>query len=69
MNILTERFRQRRALTGRAVLIWFLLFFGITVAVNATFAYVAFASWPGLSLPDGKERTGSYNRPDVGRNH
>jgi nitrogen fixation protein FixH len=65
MNVLNERLPQGRVLTGRAVLAWLLLFFGLTIAVNVTFAYFAFASWPGLSLPDGKERLGSYNRPDL----
>jgi nitrogen fixation protein FixH len=68
MTILNERLKQRRALTGRAVLAWFVLFFGLTIAVNVTFAYLALVSWPGLSLPDGQERVGSYNRPDFSGN-
>ncbi len=35
-------------ITGRMVLIGFIAFFGLIIVVNATFAYFAVDSWPGL---------------------
>lgn len=39
----------RGQITGRKVLVGLLAFFGVVFAVNGTFVYFAFASWPGLS--------------------
>lgn len=49
-------------LTGRHVLITTLAFFGIVIAVNVAFVYVALSSWTGLTDHD-SYRTGlSWNR-------
>lgn len=50
MTATSEAPRPGRPLTGRAVLIWLLAFFGITFAVNGVFIYLALSTFPGLEV-------------------
>ena len=50
-----------RPLTGRAVLWMLIAFFGVIFAVNGTFAYLAIATWPGLSRTDSYQAGLHYN--------
>ncbi|MBT3658429.1 MAG: FixH family protein [Rhodospirillaceae bacterium] len=49
-------------ITGRKVLIAMLSFFGVIIAVNATFVYFALQSWPGLAVDKAFERGRDYNQ-------
>ncbi|MBT3558287.1 MAG: FixH family protein [Rhodospirillales bacterium] len=49
-------------ITGRKVLIWFLMFFGVIFAVNGTFFYFAMESWPGLVTEHPYENGLAYNQ-------
>lgn len=51
-----------RPLTGRTVLIWLVVFFGLIAAVNGIFIFFALESWPGLSQQDPYKAGIDYNR-------
>lgn len=51
-----------RPLTGRAVLVWLLGFFGLVFIVNGVFIYYAERSFPGLSADNAYEAGLDYNR-------
>jgi len=46
----TTQEQGRRRLTGRAVLVWLFVFFGVTFAVNGAFVYFAISTFPGLEV-------------------
>lgn len=52
----------RRPITGKTVLIWLVAFFGIIIAVNLFFVYVALESWPGLTTSHAYEDGIAYNK-------
>ncbi len=52
---------QVRKLTGRHVLFAMLAFFGVIIAVNGTFVYLALNSWTGLSTENAYQRGVDYN--------
>ena len=51
-----------RPITGRMVLTWLLIFFGVIIAVNGAFVYFALNSWPGLSTEQAYEDGLAYNK-------
>jgi len=51
-----------RPITGRMVLTWLLMFFGVIIAVNGAFVYFALNSWPGLSTEQAYEDGLAYNK-------
>lgn len=51
-----------RPFTGRTVLLLFVGFFGLIVAINITFIYYAEHSFPGLSDPNAYEHGLEYNK-------
>ena len=69
-NILSDSKRQRRGgdragasqrLTGRAVLIWLLSFFGVVIAVNALMAKLAIDTMPGTQVDSSYQEGNQYN--------
>lgn len=52
---------QVRKLTGRHVLFAMLAFFGVIIAVNSTFIYLALTTWTGLSTENAYQRGVDYN--------
>lgn len=53
--------KRTKPITGRTVLIWMLSFFGVIIAVNGVFAYLALDSWPGLTTNKAYEEGLAYN--------
>jgi len=51
-----------RPITGRMVLIWVLVFFGVVFAANGLLVFFALDSWPGLSTEKAYEEGIAYNR-------
>lgn len=50
-----------RAFTGRHMLLIMFAFFGLIIAVNATMAYLAIGSWPGLVVPNSYVASQGFN--------
>lgn len=50
MTATTQQATRGRKLTGRAVLIWLIAFFGVIFAVNGAFIYFAESTFPGLEV-------------------
>lgn len=48
-------------ITGRAVLLGLIAFFGVIIAVNLGLVYFALHSWPGLSTDDAYQKGLHYN--------
>ncbi len=48
-------------ITGRMVLIGFIIFFGVIAAVNGVFMYLALDTWPGLTTQDAYKKGLNYN--------
>lgn len=53
--------RRDKPLTGRAVLVWFLSFFGIVVGVNLVMAYLAISTFSGVETDDAYRKGRDYN--------
>lgn len=53
--------RYKGELTGRHVFIAMLIFFGIVIAANGAFIFLALDSWTGLSTRDAYQRGLDYN--------
>ncbi len=53
--------RRDKPLTGRAVLVWFLSFFGIVVGVNLVMAYLAVSTFSGVETDDAYRKGRDYN--------
>lgn len=53
--------KQPRKITGRMVLIGFILFFGVVGTVNGIFMYLALHTWPGLTTEDPYKKGLAYN--------
>lgn len=49
-------------ITGRTVLIGMFSFFGVVMAVNATFVYFALSTWPGLTTSQSYTEGLDYNQ-------
>ena len=49
-------------ITGRRVLAWMIMFFGVIIAVNGVFVYLALDTWPGLSTEQAYEEGRAYNQ-------
>jgi len=62
MSTLTMNAKPPRQITGRMVLIGFIVFFGIIAAVNGVFMYFALSTWPGLTTEDAYKKGIAYNR-------
>jgi len=58
----TNEMVSGRSITGRMVLTWLLIFFGVIIAVNSAFVYFALNSWPGLSNQQAYEDGLAYNK-------
>jgi len=52
---------QRVRITGRHVMAGFVAFFGVVIAVNGAFVYLALATWTGLDTEDAYSRGLAYN--------
>lgn len=50
MTATTQKATRGRPLTGRAVLVWLIAFFGVVFAVNGAFIYFAESTFPGLEV-------------------
>ena len=50
-----------RQVTGRHVLLWMVLFFGVVVAANLTMAFFATASWTGLVVKNSYVASQHFN--------
>lgn len=61
MSILIMNEKPVRKITGRMVLIGFIAFFGVIIAVNGTFMYFALSTWPGLTTEDAYKKGIAYN--------
>jgi len=51
-----------RPITGRKVLLWLVIFFGVIMAVNAALVYFALNTWPGLSSNRAYQDGLAYNK-------
>lgn len=51
-----------RKITGRMVLVGFIVFFGVIAAVNGVFMYFALSTWPGLTTQDAYKQGVAYNQ-------
>jgi nitrogen fixation protein FixH len=53
--------QQRRPLSGRAVLIWLVAFFGVVIGVNALMAKLAIDTMPGTDVDSAYQAGNAYN--------
>lgn len=53
--------KEPRKITGRMVLIGFIVFFGVIGTVNGIFMYLALQTWPGLTTDDPYQKGLAYN--------
>lgn len=60
MNMSTFEMSQK-TITGKKVLLWMIAFFGVIFAVNFTFLFVAFDTFPGLSSEQAYEEGQAIN--------
>ncbi len=61
MTAETQGLKAPRQITGRMVLIGFILFFGTITAVNGVLMYFALNTWPGLVTEDAYTKGLKYN--------
>jgi len=61
MTTANHEFKTPRQITGRMVLIGFILFFGTITAVNGVLMYFALNTWPGLVTEDAYIKGLNYN--------
>jgi len=61
MTTANRELKPPRQITGRMVLIGFILFFGTITAVNAVLMYFALNTWPGLVTEDAYTKGLNYN--------
>jgi len=59
MTGITDIFKA--PITGRTVLIWMVMFFGVIITVNGAFVFFALNSWPGLTTGRAYEEGLAYN--------
>lgn len=50
-----------RQITGRHVLLWMVLFFGVVIAVNLTMAFLATGTWTGLVVQNSYVASQQFN--------
>lgn len=61
MTVLNQELKPPRQITGRMVLIGFILFFGTIIAVNGVLMYFALNTWPGLVTENAYTKGLNYN--------
>lgn len=54
--------REPKKITGKMVLLWMVCFFGVIIAVNSVFMYLALNTWPGLTTEDAYKKGLAYNQ-------
>ena len=61
MTAIDQELKPPRQITGRMVLIGFILFFGTIIAVNGVLMYFALNTWPGLVTENAYTKGLNYN--------
>jgi nitrogen fixation protein FixH len=61
VNDMATATRPRGYLTGRAVLVWLVAFFGVVIAVNVLMAKLAIDTMPGTAAASSYEAGNAYN--------